>query len=533
MNRVPEYLVRTKSDEAAIDQGCWFDQAAADKVRYFFERFLRHSKGQFAGKPFELLPWQWTDVVQPLFGWKRVDGARRFTRCGIGIAKKNGKSTLLAGLGLYLLCWDEEAGAEVYSAAADRMQASIIFNECVAMVDASPALQKRIRVKASGKRMTYGHSSLQALSADVPTKEGLNIHGLLFDELHAQPNDKLWNTLRYGGAARRQPLLFWISTAGISRETIGWKQWAHATAVLSGDLVDVGFLPVIYAAKPEADWASESAFRDANPSYGVTISERDWQEAVAEAIGSAAAENNYRRYRLNQWVGQMTRWIRMSDWHSCRGNVTEETEAGKRCWIGLDLAATTDVAAAVAWFKDRKGHRMLPRFWLPEAALEGREASNRARWQEWAKRGIVIITPGSVLDYERIRADLNTWGDKFDVKEVAIDPWNATQLATQLVDDGFEVTFVRTGFASISAATKEFEKLVLGRELTHPGDPCLDFMVENVAVEMDASGNLKPSKKAAAEKIDGVVAGIIALARVIQSPAAKKSKYEDQKLVTT
>lgn len=532
MGRVPERLIRTRSDEIAVEQGCWFDQQAADRVRFFFRRFLRHSKGQWAGKPFELLPWQWNDVVEPLFGWKMPDGTRRFRRAGIAVPKKNGKSTLLAGLALYLLTSDDEPGAEIYSAAADRKQASIIFNEAVAMVRASDALIARLHVKETTKEVKYPKQNAwyQALSADVPTKDGLNIHALLFDELHTQPSDKLWNTLRYGGASRRQPVIFWITTAGVDRMSLCYRQWQYALSVREGRAVDVSFLPVIYAADERLDWTGEEAFRQANPSYGETISRRDYEEAAAEAKNSAVEENNYRRYRLNQWVGQETRWLQMVKWDACAGRFTQDNQKRQPCVFGLDLSTTTDLTAGVAWFKEGLKHRLIPYFWLPEAALRTRERENRTRLDHWARQGLIKLTPGDVIDYGIVRADINSLGDLFRIKEVAIDPWNATQIATDLQGDGFEVVYVRTGFLSISAATKEFEKLVLGGQLEHPAHPVLDWMVSNVGVETDASGNLKPSKRRSAEKIDGVVAAILALARIILTPPKKPSKYEKQGL---
>ena len=269
-----EDWIKSKADEDAWQRGCRPDPPAAERVRDFFSKFLRHSKGEFAGKPFELLPWQWEDIVKPLFGWKRPDGTRRYRRAYIEVPKKNGKSTLCAGLTLYMLVADNEPGAEVYSAAADRKQASIIFNEVKTMIDASPALTQKLSVLVSQKRVTFSlkHSWYEAMSAEAPTKEGVNIHGLVFDELHAQKTrGVLWDTLTYGGASRRQPLLIAITTAGYDRQSICWEQHEYTRGIIEGLHFDPSYFAYIRAAEPTDDWTADSTWRKANPSYGVTL----------------------------------------------------------------------------------------------------------------------------------------------------------------------------------------------------------------------------------------------------------------------
>jgi phage terminase large subunit-like protein len=521
--------IRTKSDEAAVDAGCRFDPASADRVRYFFERFLRHSKGKWAGHPFELLPWQWERVVGPIFGWKRPDGTRRFRKAGIMIPKKNGKSTLLAGIGLYMLVGDGEAGAEVYSAAASRDQASIIFNEAANMVDVSEPLSRRLYVLRTKKHMTYAaaRATYDALSADVPTKDGINWHCLLFDELHTQRDWKLWNTLEYGCAAREQPLLFWISTAGIDRESLCYHELKIARDIASGKTVNPHYHAYVCEASEDDDWAAPETWRRANPSIGSALKEEEMALACAEAKASPLKENNFRRYRLNIWPRQMTRWIRGEAWDRCRVAFDRGTMKREKCWAGLDLAATTDITACVLTFKREDKLRLVPLFWIPAGALKSRERENRTRLDHWAQQGLIKVTPGEVVDYNVIRTDLNNLADEHKIKEVCLDPWNATMLATALEDDGFEVCYVRQGYTSISAATKEFEKLVLSGMIEHDGNPVLDWMVSNTAVEQDHAGNLKPSKRNSMEKIDGTVATINTIARIIET-SNKKSIYNKQ-----
>jgi phage terminase large subunit-like protein len=526
--------IRNRSDEAAVDQGCWFDHKAADRVRFFFHRFLRHSKGADAGKPFELLDWEWDRVVAPLYGWKKPDGYRRFVRAGIGIPKKNGKSTLFAGLSQFGLLGDGEPGAEIYSAGADREQAGIIYNEAANMVEASEALLRHLQVRRASKTIRFpaGRSIYKALSADVPTKEGLNIHYLLFDELHAQKTRALWDALKYGGAARRQPLILWISTAGYDRSSLCYEQWQRARAIQESRTIDVSFLPCIYEPAEGDDWESEATWQKVNPSYGVTVNPSTFRQDFDEAKAVPSTENAFKRYHLNIWTEQATRWIPWHKWKLCAANYTEQSDASRstKCLIGLDLATTTDIAAAVILYKNNGKWRVWPMFWVPEENERARELSNRDRLREWIRLGLITVTPGDVIDYNRIRADLNNLADRWKVKGIIIDPWNATQLATDLQDDGFTIDYCRTGFASMSPPTREFEKLVLGLGIEHPDNPVLNWMLANTAVEQDASGNIKPSKRHSSEKIDGIMAILLALSKCIVW-SNKKSKYATQKVV--
>jgi phage terminase large subunit-like protein len=509
----------SRADQLALDAGCSFDPAAAERVRTFFRKFLRHSKGQWAGQPFELLAWQWEQIILPLFGWKRADGTRRFRRAYIEVPKKNGKSTLSAGISLYLLMGDGEPGAEIYSAAADRDQASIVFGEAARMVKASPALSSRLQVINSTKRIVYpaNGSWYKALSAEVPTKEGLNIHGLIFDELHAQKTRDLWDTLTYGGAARRQPLLLAITTAGYDRDSICYEQHLYAQGVLAGTVEDPYFFAYIAAANKEDDWKDPAVWKKANPSYGVTISETSFQDDAREAQNSPAKESPFRRYRLNLWTDAAERWISSERWDACDLPLDLEDLAGRGCYAGLDLSSTTDTTSLVLLFPHEDGtYSVLLYCWVPETACRDRERKNRQRFDEWARRGHVEKTPGDVIDYQWIRKKLNELSRLYQIQEVAFDPWNATALSTQLKDeDGFTVIAFRQGYASMSEPAKALEGLILEGKIRHGGNPVLRWMVGNCCVETDSAGNVKPSKKASTEKIDGVVALVMALGRAL------------------
>jgi len=506
--------IASEADERAVREGYRFDFQAAERVRTFFQRFLHHSKGAWAGQPFDLLDWQWRIVIAPLFGWKRPDGTRRFRRGYIEVPKKNGKSTLFSGLSLYLLVADREPGAEVYSAAVDRDQASIVYNEAANMVECSPHLSTRLSVVRSTKRIAdhRTHSFYKALSADVPAKEGLNAHAVLIDELHAQKTRELWDTLRYAGAARRQPLHLSITTAGYDRHSICREQHDYANNVLEGVIEDPSFFAFIAAAAKDDDWTDPDVWRDANPSFGVTIQSDQFAEDCREAQESPAKENSFRRYRLNQWTEQDVRWLNMDKWDACGGDPGDLE--GQACYGGLDLSSTTDVSALALVFPRKDGYfSVLPFFWVPEEGAHHRERRDRVPYLQWIREGHMDVTSGEVVDYDVIRRQIKQLGELYDIREIAIDRWNATQLASQLTDDDFEIVAFGQGYASMNSPTKKLEEVVLAHKLRHGGHPVLRWMASNVSIETDAADNWKPSKKKSIERIDGIVALIMGLDR--------------------
>lgn len=528
--------ISSEADERAAAEGHYFDPRAALHVDEFLRVYCRHSKGQWAGQPFELLDWQWADVVAPLFGWKRADGSRRYRRAYVEIPKKNGKSALLSGLGLYLLTADGEPGAEVYSAAADRNQAGIIYGEAANMVEASPALAAKLDVRRSTKRINYpaNRSWFQALSAEAYTKEGLNIHALLFDELHAQPTRELWDALEYGGAARRQPLIIAITTAGYDRSSICWEQHEYAQAVIEGRTYDPAYFGYIRAADDDDDWTDPEVWAKANPSLGVTITLDGLAEDCRRAQESPSKQNAFRRYRLNQWTQQDVRWLQMDRWDACAEVDFSDLE-GRPCFGGLDLASTVDLAAFVLVFPpedEGEPWACLPWFWAPEDCVDRRERQNRVRYRPWVQQGHIKLTSGEVIDFDRIRADVNALGGVYEIRQIAIDPWNATQLATQLEGDGFELRKFVQGFRSFTGPTRHVESLVISGKLAHGANPVLRWMAGNVAVSMDAAGNLKPAKDKSSEKIDGIVALIMGVGAAIAAGEDGPSVYEDRGIIS-
>jgi len=490
------------------------DQAKAERVFSFFEKVLKHSKGQTAGQPFLLLPWQ-KHALGELFGRLKPDGTRQHRVGYIEIPKKNGKSTLLAGIALYMLVADGEAGAEVYGAASDREQAGIIYREAASMVRSSPALSKVLEVLDSRKTIIHraSNSFYRVLSADAFRAEGLNISCLLFDELHAQRGDRrLWDALRYGGAARRQPLVLSITTAGEANKTHLWyEQHDYAERCIADPAFDPSFFGCIYAADREDDWKSPDVWKKANPSIGHTITEESFAADCKEAENSATKLNAFLRYRLNIPTTSDVRWLRPDQVAECMGPHSEPLE-GRDVWCGLDLASNYDTTCFSAVSpNDAGGYDVHVIAWVPEHNAAERERNDRVQYSAWHRDGWLTYTEGKSTDYKRVRADILEFCQKHRVRRLAIDRWNATQLATELADDGLPVTLFGQGFASMTAPTRKLEALIVDRKVRFGGNPLVSWQLGNAAVQTDPAGNVKVSKAKSTERVDSVVATIMAV----------------------
>lgn len=510
--------------------GFVFDADAAQRAVDFFAECLMHVKGEHAGRPFILEPWQQDELVRPLFGWKRPDGTRRYREAYVEIPKKNGKSSLAAGIALYLLFADGEPGAEVISAAGDKDQARIVFGDAKAMRAASAELRKRSKAYKDSIVVHATGSTYRAVSSDAPTKHGINPHGIMFDELHVQSDRELWDTLVTGIASRRQPLAVALTTAGYDRRSLCWEKHEYARKILEGSLEDPAFLAVIYAADAAADWRAPATWRKANPNLNVSVKESYLRDQVRKAEESLPYQNTFRRLHLNVWTEQAQRAIDMDSWNAGAEPLDVEALRGRRCFAGLDLASTTDVAAFVLLFPpltEDEPYQIVSRFWVPAENLVARVKRDRVPYDVWMQQGLLEATEGNVIDYDVIRQRIREDGDRFDIREIAFDRWGAVQLTTQLQGDGFTVVPIGQGFHGMAAPTKEFLSLVAARRLVHGGHPVLRWMASNVSVKQDAAGNLKPDKGASAEKIDGVVALIMALARAIVQPEMR-SVYESR-----
>lgn len=499
----------------------YFDEKAARIACNFFERLLRHSKGEWAGKPFALLDWQEQRVIRPLFGWKRrSDGTRRYRTAYIEIPRKNGKSTISAGIALCLLYADVEPAAEVYSAAADREQASIVFEEAKRMVEASPELSKRSNVYKRSIFVGESLSSYKVLSADAPTKHGLNAHGIIFDELHVQPNRELWDVLTTSTGARRQPLTVAITTAGFDRNSICYEQHEYGRQVLEGVIEDPTYFAYIASADEQDDWTSPATWAKANPSLGQTVKLDYLEQECRKAQASPAYQNTFRRLHLNQWTQQETRWLDLRAWDKCGAPFDAKLLEGATCYGGLDLASSSDIAAFVLDFPNEAGeeetHTILPFFWIPQDNLVERARKDRVPYDAWQRAGLIRTTPGNVIDYGRIVRDIEELAEVYNIREIAFDRWGAFQVSQQLEGAGMTMVGFGQGFQSMSGPTKELLRLVLDGKVRHGGNAVLRWMADNVVVSSDPSGNVKPNKQKSREKIDGIVAGIMALDRAMR-----------------
>jgi phage terminase large subunit-like protein len=515
---------------ATAPDGWWFDATAADKACRFFAEYLTHIEGHMAGRPLVLEPWQQA-VVGCAFGWKRPDGTRRYREIFQFVPRKNGKSTLCGGLVNLIAYCDGEPGAQIYCAAADKDQAALVYRQAKGMIVANSELSAGARIYAATKAIEFPNGGIfRTLTSDADTKHGLNSHANIIDELHAHYSRDLTDVLQTGTGARRQPITWMITTSDFDRESICNEKHDYARGVRDRVIDDPAFLPVIYEATTDDDWTSPATWRKANPNLGVSVSEEYIARECKRAQETPSYENTFKRLHLNIRTQQDVRWLTLEHWDACDGPVDAEALRGRECWAGMDLSTTTDLSALVLLFPREGGYDVLPYFWAPRANAEKRERRDRVPYLTWARQGFVTLTDGDVVDYDAIRARFNELARTYDVRELAIDRWNSTQLQTQLMGDGVEVVPFGQGFASMSAPTKELEKLVIAGSVAHGGNPVLRWMASHVSVETDAAGNLKPSKKKSTERIDGIVALVMGLGRSMVRPEMN-SVYQSRGLV--
>ncbi len=504
-------------DPVASAGDCWFDADAALKAVEFFPRFLKHSKGKLAGKPFTLDPWQ-EAIIANLFGWKRPDGTRRYRQTFIEIPRKAGKSTLCAGIALYMLLVDGEPGAEIYGCASSRDQASIVFDIAKSMVmqdrvlrDVCKPYRKAIAVESTG-------SSYRVISADADHQHGANASAVIFDELHAMPNRELYDVMTTSTGARTQPLIVSITTSGWDRQSIAYLMHDYAVKVRDGILDDSAFLPVIYGLQEGEDWKDEATWRRVHPGIGTSVELEYIARECEKAKNQPSYENTFRRLLLCEWTSQESRWMNMASWDACRADIDLEGLKGRPCVAGLDLSSTRDLTSLTLLFEGEDGESIvLPYFWVPEDQAEMREKRDRVPYQSWISEGYIKATEGNVVDYDVIRRHINELAETYDIQGIAMDRFNATQLATQLTGDGIEVLFHGQSFRAMSAPTKHVEKMILGGGLVHTGHPVLRWCFSNVQVETNAMDDIRCSKKKSYEKIDGVISMVMAVGYLLNN----------------
>lgn len=509
--------------------------AKAVRVKNFIESLCTFSKGEWAGKPFRLLPWQWEGLIKPMFGTVNEDGYRQYRTAYIEIPKKNGKTELMAAIGLYMLTNDGEQGAEVYCAAADREQASICYQAAAAMVRNSDELSKHIKCLDSRKRLIYQrkNSFLQVLSSETYTKHGLNPSCVIIDEIHAHPDDELYTVLTAGtDYARRQQVVLIITTAGIyDVNTIWWRLRSKAIQVRDGIIDDPRFLPVLYLADPEKDNPEdEELWKRVNPSLGQIFTLNKIRQDFNEAKQDPISYQNFLRFRLNIPIKQIQRWLPMDDWDACAGQIDDEGLKGRACYGGLDLSNRQDLSAFVLVYppiKESDKWVVRARFYCPEDSILERSRTDRVPYHIWQKQGYITATPGNVIDYAYIEKDILQASQDYNLVELGYDPWGATELATRLYNDyGIVMVEVRQGAKSMSEPAKDLLAKVLKHDISHGGHPVLRWCADNIVMVADANENIRPAKDKATDRIDGMVALINAWTRAIF--AEDGSVYEER-----
>lgn len=557
--------VATRKRWESRDGRYWFDQEAAEIALDFFPAYLEHHKGEFAGLPFQLLEYQDLLLTRPLFGWKRTsDNLRRFRKVFLALPKGNGKSPLGAGIGLLLTFADDEDGAEVYAAAADREQAAVVFDTARYMVEASPALRSRASVMRRLIEYPERHSIYRVLSADVRGKHGPNIHGLIFDEFHAQPSRDLYEALYRGTTKRLQPVILMITTAGDDDESICAEEWEYARHVIDGAYPDDSYLPVIFEATPDDDWTDPEVWQRVNPGLGVTV-KRDAIEAECRAAQNEPRKrNDFLRYHLNRWTQQATAWIPIEWWDACDEPVLlDETLAERPVYGGLDLAQKIDLAAHALVFQspadplelevltaeDEDAEDLvkktlsldysidiIPSFWIPEETMFEHERQDRVPYSLWAERGFVEGTEGVTINYDAIFSTIERkLPRRFPLlkgADLGYDPAFATDIATKLRAAGFKAIEVPQNYQHMNEACQVFEALTRAGRVRHGGHPVLRQNLLNVAVRTDDAGRIRPVKpRKRSKRIDGVVAVLMAISRMIRDPGVRASVYETREPV--
>jgi phage terminase large subunit-like protein len=506
----------------------------------FIETNLRFFKGPAAGQPFRLRPWQ-ERVVRQLFGRLRPDGLRQYRTCYVEIPRKRGKSTFAGAIALYLLLGDGEEGPEVYCAAHDRAQAKIVYRSAKLMAQRSPTIDPRVMTFQVEMETVEGTGFMRAISADSGSQQGLDPHGMIVDELHVHRDRDLLDTLQTAMGARRQPITLIITTAGETGEGPCWTEHEYALGVLKGTIVDDSYLAVIYAAAPEDDWTLEATWLKANPDVERGCELEYLRRQCQKARESPAFQNAFRRYHLDQWVAQETRFLPMERWADCAGQVDEDQLAGQPCYGALDLSSTLDVTAWVLVFPRVDGvFVVVPKFFIPTAGLADRSRRDKVQYDRWAREGRIILCPGEVIDYHTVRAQIDEDRMRFDLRELAFDRWGAQEISQELSENGIVVVPFGQGYASMSAPTKALLALVMARKLAHGGHPVLSWMADCLVVAQDPAGNLKPVKpdrRKNSKRIDGMVALVMALDRAMRHSVSvvvaqkARSVYESRGIV--
>lgn len=508
-----------------------YDETAAERP-ILFAQYCKHLKGPLAGQHVVFEPWQLFLICQ-IYGWFRPDGRRVCRTVYIEVPRKNGKSTLCSLLALYHLLADNEASAEVYAAAVTRDQARIVFNDAAAMVRGSSDLAKHLGVHKSNIFHLKTNSKFEPLSSDAGSLEGKNPSYCVVDELHVHKTPEVWDVLNVASGARAQPIIFGITTAGTNQEGIAYQLRDYAIKTCSGIVEDDTFFSLIYTMDKEDDWRDPEVWIKANPNYNVSVQPDDLERLFKQAVESPSAETNFRTKRLNEWRNATAAWISTTDWEACDTELPAlDSWRGQPCYIGLDLASVSDFACVSLQFvKDGKVYNYVKSY-LPEDTVFQKSGAMGEHYRDWRQQGRLVCTEGNVTDLSYIKADVLKWCELFNVREIAFDPYGANELSADLLDKGLPMVKFGQGIASMSGPSKSFEKLIKSKNIVHGGDPVLKWMVSNCVIYIDPNDNIKVKKETHANKIDGVIASIMALARLEINGGLKSHAYETRGIRT-
>ena len=509
----------------------YFDKDASHKAISFIETFITHTKGELTGKPFLLEDWQ-KEIVGDIFGWKNKDtGFRKYRTVFIEVPRKNGKTTLCAAIGIYMLFADNERGAEIYAAAGDRNQAGIVFEIAKSMILQNPELEQRGKVFRNSITNQSKGNFFQAISSDSKTKHGFNANCIIFDELHTQPNRDLWDTLTTSTGARREPLTIAITTAGYDKQSICYEVYSYAKKVKDGSIKDDTFYTVIFEADNEDDITSEEVWKKANPNYGVSLRKDYMKRESQRAVDLPSYQNTFKRLMLNIWTESQTKWIGHNEWMECYQDFDYSILDGKECWGGLDLASSRDLSAFVLLFNVDGKFIIRPYIFIPEENAKKRSDRDGVNYMEWLRDEHIFGTAGDVQDYNFIRAKINDLSKKYRIQSIAYDRWGASQLVIDLQNDGATLDPFGQGFVSMNMPTKDLEIQIIGKNIIHDNNPCLNWCLSNVAIQEDPAGNIKPNKAKSTDRIDPIVALIMALGEYYSEDDGD-SVYDERGIIT-
>ena len=507
-------------------RGYYYDANAADKVIKFFS-FLKHLKGPLAGKTFELADWQ-LFIIGQIYGWKRTaDNQRRFRTVYIEVPRKSGKSTLCSGLALYHLIADGESAAEVYAAAVTRDQARIVFGDAQVMVKRNETLSKHLKPHRSVILHDNSGSKFEPLSSDAGSLEGRNPSFSIVDEMHVHKSPEIWDVLNIASGARAQPIIFAITTAGTNQEGICYEIRDYVTKILDRQVEDDTFFSAIWTIDEGDDWRTVEAWQKANPNYGVSVFPDDLERLAKQAMESPSGETNFRTKRLNTWMNSSQAWIGSHDWQkNTKERPPIESWKGQPCYVGLDLASVSDFASMCVLFQKDGVIYPYIQHYLPEDTVKQTSGQLGIKYDTWVKEKYITLTEGNVTDLSYIQNDLEKVMGDYDVREIAYDPYGASQLTANLLEKGAPMVKMSQGIMSMSDPSKELEKHILSGDIAHGNDPVLGWMISNCVLYIDPNDNIKIKKEMNKNKIDGVIALVMALGRMKVNGGLETSVYE-------